>query len=464
VELMAGIATMKAIGPSYTLADRKSAVQRAVNLYMRSVEGFGEDKQVVLDSAPGLVEFAAMPADIRGSYNAGGRWFVVAGDALLELTVGGTYTSRGTLATTDGAVGMKYGRDQIVIVDGPNGYGLTLATNAFAQIVDPDWRGSDAVDELDGYFIFVDPGTDQFYISAIDSVSAFDALDFSSADSSPDNIVTHRVIKRELHLFGEVSTEIWINSGDPDFPFARYNSTPIDVGIVGKRACISVADTLVWVGQTDRGRGYVYKMQGHQPVRISTQAVEEALSASTDLAQCSMWTYHVEGAEFVAVNAPGLSTTWVYEFATGQWHERGEYVLGEWAPLRAESVTFAFGKHYACAEEKIYEMSRDVHAVDGVPMVRERTWPHLVAPSFEPVTYRGLELACTSGHGGNITLEISNDGGFTFGPPLIRSLGAVGRWMQRIRWLMLGAARDRVFRLRCSDAVPLTIHAAAVDS
>jgi hypothetical protein len=80
------------------------------------------------------------------------------------------------------------------------------------------------------------------------------------------------------------------------------------------------------------------------------------------------------------------------------------------------------------------------------------------------VTYRGLELACTSGHGGNITLEISNDGGFTFGPPLIRSLGAVGRWMQRVRWLMLGAARDRVFRLRCSDAVPLTIHAAAVDS
>jgi hypothetical protein len=460
---MAGQATIKVIGPSYFLADRKSAVQRAVNLYMAGIEGVGEDKQVVLSSAPGLTTLVDLGADIRGSYNAGGRWFVVAGSTLYEMTTAGVATARGTLGTSSGDVSMKYGRDQLVIVDGPNGYVFTLATGAFAQITDPDWRGSNAVDELDGYFIFVDPDTDQFYVSAIDNASAMDALDFSSADTSPDNIITHRVRKRELHLFGDLSTEIWINSGDPDFPFARYNSTPIDVGIVGQRAVVSAADSLVWVGKTDRGSGYVYKMEGHQPVRISTQAVEEALNTSTDLTQCSLWTYHIEGAEFVGVNAPGLETTWVYDFSTEQWHERGEYADG-WTPWRVDRVTFVSAGHYAAAGAKLYTMSDDVYSIDGAPIVRERTWPHLMAPSFEPITFRSVELACSTGYGGNVTLEVSNDGGFTFGPPLARSLGAVGQWMQRVRWLMLGSARDRVFRMRCSDAVPFVIHAATVDA
>jgi hypothetical protein len=40
----------------------------------------------------------------------------------------------------------------------------------------------------------------------------------------------------------------------------------------------------------------------------------------------------------------------------------------------------------------------------------------------------------------------------------------IGRWMQKVRWMMLGTAYDRVFRLRCSDAVPFNLHAAAVAS
>ena len=461
---MAGQATLKAVGPSYMLADRKSAVQRAVNLYLRGVEGLGEDKQLVLQSAPGLSQFAAFGGETRGSYSAAGRWFIVAGAAMYEVFQTGGYVLRGTLDSTEGAISMKAGRDQLLIVDGPNGYVYSLITGAFNKITDPDWRGSDWVDELDGYFIFSAPVSDQFYISAIDNGADLDALDFSSADASPDNIITHRVRKRELYLFGDVTTEIWINSGDADFPFVRYNSTPIDVGIVGKRACIATADSLVWVGKTERGAGYVYLMDGHAPRRISTQAVEEALSGSADLSQCSLWTYHIDGSEFVGVNAPGLETTWVYEFATQQWHERGEWIDGAWRPFRADSVTFVGGRHYACGGRNAYIISAADYSVAGVPMVRERTWPHLVAPSFEPVAYRSLELACTTGHGGTVTLEISNDGGFTFGAPLLRSLGVVGRWMQRVRWQPLGSARDRVFRIRCSDAVPLVIHAAAVDA
>jgi hypothetical protein len=270
-------------------------------------------------------------------------------------------------------------------------------------------------------------------------------------------------MKRELYLMGSRSIEVWINSGDADFPFTRYNSTPIDIGVCGQRACIRAADTLVFVGQTERGRGYVYIMQGHQPVRISTRAVEEALADSTDITQVSMWSYHVEGSEFVAVNAPGLTTTWVWDAATKQWHERAKLVDGEWDAWPTDEVTFFDGEHYATSGTKTYRLDDETYTIDGDPLRRERTWPHLVSPSMERVVYRGLELACTTGHGGNVTLEISNDGGHTFGSPLIRGLGATGQWMHRVRWLLLGSARDRVFRIRCSDAVPFAIHGATVE-
>ncbi len=464
---MAGRAEIKCIGPSSHLADRKTASQRAINLRMSLVEGLGEDKPVVLESVPGLLLLADVSDTIRGTYNTGSRWFVAAGGTLYEVTTGGALTTRGTLAATAaGFVSMKHGRNQLVIVDGTNGYVLNLTTNAFSDITDPDWRGSDWVDELDGYFIFVAPGTEQFYISAIDDASSFDALDFSSADRLPDTIIAHRVRKGELFLIGSRSIEVWIDSGDVDFPLVRYNSTPIDVGTVGARAVCVTSEALVWVGQTDRGLGYVYAMSGHSETRISTQAVEEAIGASTNIALCSVWTYHDQGKEFVGVNAPGMETTWVYDFSTRQWHEQAELVSGAWVPMRIDQVTAVGGRHYATADSSIYLIDRDTYAIGSAPLVRERTWPHLMAPSMEPISYRGLEIACTTGSvtAGTITLEISNDGGYVFHTPLLRSLGAIGRRMQRVRWLPLGSARDRVFRLRCSDAVPLTIHAAAVDA
>lgn len=461
---MAGRQEVKCIGPSYQLADRKAAVQRSVNLYLRQIEGLGEDRQLILDSCPGLRTLVDLGATVRGSYNAYGRWFVVAGSTLYEVQTSGSYVSRGTLASSSGFVSMKAGRDQLVIVDGPNGYVFSLATNTFNPITDPDWRGSNWVEELDGYFVFVAPGSDQFYLSAIDDGANYDALDFSSADAQPDNIITHRVKKRELFLFGMVSTEVWINSGDADFPFVRYNSTPIDVGIVGNRAAIFAGDTLIFVGQTVSGAGYVYEMQGHQPVRISTQAVEEALQSSTDLSQASMWTYQTDGNEFVGINAPGLETTWVFDFSTRQWHERADFADGEFLPLRADIVTFVGNRHYATGGTKLYRLDSSYYQNGDDILVRERTWPHLVTPSLEPIAYRGLELQCKTGEGGSITLEISNDGGYVYGPPLARSLGAVGRRNQRVRWLLLGSGLDRVHRLRITDAVPATFYSCALDA
>ena len=461
---MAGNRTIECIGPSYMLADRKSAVQRAVNLFLTQIEGVGEDRQLILRSAPGITSYITASAVIRNMYNADGRWFVVSGDTLYEV-VSGALTFRGTLISSSGYVGMRHGEDQLVLVDGTNGYVLRLVDNTFTRITSTNWRGSTDVDYLDGYFIFIAPDTEQFYISAIDDATLLDALDFSSADSQPDNIIAVRVFKRDLYLFGTRTAEPWVDAGGADFPFVRYNATPIQVGAVSKRAVIIAADSIVFVGATDRGRGYVYQMMGYQPVRISTQAVEEAINAvGVDFSSCRMWTYHVEGNEFIAVEADGMSTTWVYDASTKQWHERAQWLSGDWDVLGLDFVTYVNGEHYAASGSTIVRLDSSSNVLLSGPLVRERTWPHLISPSFEPINYAGLELNVMTGYGGNITLEISNDGGFVYGSPLQRSLGAIGRYAQRIRWVGLGSANDRVFRLRVSDDVPFSIYGAAVEA
>jgi hypothetical protein len=459
------VRAISVIGPSNYLADRNSASQRSVNWYPMLTEGPGEDAQIVLESAPGLSLVHDFGATVRGIRNVEGRLFVVAGSYLHEVK-NGSATALGFVAGV-GPVSMTNGTGQLCIVCGNVGAVFNLETGIISSITSEGWRGSNTVEFLDGYFVFVAPNTEQFYISAIDNASVFDALDFSSADSQPDSIVALIAMRGELYFMGTRSTEVWINSGNPDFPFTPYQGTPIDVGVAGTRALCNANDTLIWIGQTLRGGPYVYALNGYQPVRISTQSVEQQLLRSTDISQATMWTYQDAGGEFVAIQAPGLETTWVWDASSKLWHERGELEAGEWTPSRITFSAYADGVHYATDETKLYTMSRNDHTLAGDALVRERTWPHMVGNEYEAVAYHSLELRCTTGEEpeGSITLEVSNDGGAVFGSPLRRSLGATGRRQQRVRWMPLGtcpAGGSRVHRLRCSSAVPLTIQGAVI--
>lgn len=464
---MAGQQVIECVGPSNWLRDRKTAIQRAVNLYPMVSEASNDKPILVLESAPGLELVHDFGADVRGMRNADGRMFVAAGGYLYELSAAESVSTVGALPLTSGFVSMVNGEGQLALVDGSSLSVLSLSTMVLSTVSSAAWLGSDTVQFLDGYFLFIEPGTERAYISGIDDASALDALDFTSADKQPDNIITQVVTRSEWYLIGARSTEVWINSAGSDFPFTRYQGTPIDVGTFGARSACATADGVVMVGRSESGGPYVYQLQAYQPVRISTQAVEQQLEASTDLSQCRLWTYQEAGAEFVGVWAPGMATTWVWDAATKLWHERGELSAGNWAPSRVEHLAYFNGKHYAAGGSKLYRMSRNYTDLAGEALVRERTWSHLLSPSLEPQRFTSLELRCTTGSetAGAITLEVSNDGGSVYGAPLQRSLGVVGRRAERVRWLGLGtcpAGGSRVFRLRCSDSVPLVIHGAVV--
>lgn len=451
------------VGPSYTVFDGRASRSRAVNLFLAPMENPSK-AQFVMASAPGLIQRANAGSVVRGAINAGDRAFFVAGSTLYELDSAFGITSRGTLATSSGEVGMAWGLTQLVIVDGPNGYVLRLSSNTFERITDEDWPGSRTVDYLNGFFTLVPPDTQQAYVTAIDDATSIDALDFVSAERVPDDLVGQVCVFGEWWMLGQLSSEVWTAVPSVDFPFARNNGANSDVGCMAAFSVKRIDNTFMMLGRDVNGGGMVYRANGLQLQRVSTQAIEQALAQSTDLSAAVAWVYQQDGLTFYCLNAPGLTSTWCYEVSTGTWHERCERdTSGEFASGRITHHLYAFGQNIGFdAAGKVYQLDRNTYTLAGDPLIRLRVSPNSVTPTRERQFFSEFVADVTTGEapqGQEFFAELGyvNNGVGTPKNWLRRSTGRVGEFFSRLLWTRLGMARDRVWFLRYEGNTPFTI-------
>ncbi len=407
---------------------------------------------------------------------AGTQLFCVVGNGVFSIDPKGNRTHVGTLLTRFGTVGLKIGLNQLVIVDGTYGYVYDLQTKVFARISDPAFQGSNTVDYIGGYFSFIDPNSQEFYISSFEDATTFDALDFASANESPDKLVGQKSTSNVIVYFGEVSAEIW--QLDPTatlFALQRNTGAYMEVGLLAPFTAAELDKTVFWLGRDERGAGIVYRMEGLRPLRISTIAVEEkiqaAISAGADMTQATAYGYQQDGHSFYVLQVPTLETTWVYDVSAQppQWHERAELINGEFSQHRGKYHAYCYGKHLIAGDDGIvYAYDPKVNTNAGDPLVRARVSPHYASPQLDRVFFDMFELDCVVGYGiagqkqANVQLRYSNDGGFSWGSWRTATLGAVGEKQARARFPRCGSARDRVWEVRVADDVPFAIVNAVV--
>lgn len=404
---------------------------------------------------------------------AGNRLFAVVDDTLFSVSPTGDRTSIGVLSTSRGPVGMKIGLTQLVVVDGLHGYVYDLVSGSFDPIVSDGWLGSYTVEYLDGYFTFIDPNSQTFYLSALEDALTLDALDFATANTSPDKLVGQVVTNKVLVLLGEVSGEIWQDTGAADFPLERNSGAFLEVGLLARHSVKELDNSAFWLGRDERGAGFVYKLEGFRPVRVSTMAVEEAIqraiSEGNDVSQAVAYAYQQGGHSFYCLQVPGLDTTWCLDAATQQWHERAELVLGDYTQHRGRFHAYCYGKHLIVGDDDvIYEYDVTANTNAGDVLCRDRVSPHYATPQLDRITFSAFELDCTVGFGkagqaqANVMLRYSNDGGYSWSGWRTATLGAVGEKQARARWLRLGSARDRCWEVRCTDNTPFAIINASI--
>ena len=456
------------VGPSYQMRSLPFDAQRTVNLYPISDESGKEVSS--LFGTPGLTLFSTLTASAgRKCYSsANGRAFVVSGARLFELTSAGVATDRGGINQSSGNISIAENGLEMAICDGQNLYIFTYATDVLAQVTAPGLPTNvGVVVSIDGYFIVNEVNTGRFYISGLLDGNSWDALDFATAESTPDNLLSMANSNGQLFLLGSRSFEIWTNTGNSAFPFQRISGAVGDAGILAPYSTVDVDNSLIWVGQDRNGKGMVYRTQGFRPQRISTEAIEIILQSIDDPEDMRGYCYQQDGHVFYVITGGGLNTSLCYDLTTQLWHERAYLAPdGSWQQHLAADCMFAFDKHIVCDRRNglVYEMALDVYSDNGEPLARERTYTHLIDEAKE-IRYNRLEIGfevgvgLQSGQGSNpqVSLQLSKDGARTWSNWHNQSIGRVGKYLSKVVFRRLGVADQMTFRIRISDPVKISI-------
>jgi hypothetical protein len=374
---------------------------------------------------------------------------------------------------------------------------------------DGAFSGGNTVGTYDNYFVYNNPGTQQYGASDLLSPIS-NSLSFASKDGSPDDLVALIVDHREIYLLGEASSEVWVDVGTVPFPFQRIPGTNTQHGCAAKFSLSRLGNSFAYVSRNSRGQGQIMQIEGYKPTRISTHAVEQTL-VNQYIDDAIAWTYQLEGHECYVVTFPTLQLTWVYDATTQMWH-KWLYLndLGQYERHRGQ-CSAVFQGMVLCgdyANGSIYELDPENYTDNGQTIRRLRRAPHLVADfqrqyfdelqiQFQPgvgftglstsnpaipgavylgetyaiaptqtftIPVDGIYILGMAGVTVNSTtnnpqamLRWSNDGGSTWSKEYWVSIGTIGRYKNRAIWRRLGTARDRIFEVSMTDPVKTVI-------
>lgn len=465
------------MGGAYLARSLNLNAQRCVNLFPELVDTKDGKEVAAFYGTPGLdLLVTPIVSEVRGLFATKNYMYAVIGNTLYEIDTSYTATSRGTLLTSSGPVSMDDNGLQIMIVDGAHGYIYTFATSTLTQVTDVDFPGADIVQFVDTYFIFNIPGTGQWGLTDQYDGSAVDPLDFVTSEGNPDDVTSIIADHREPWVFNENSTEIYVNTGNGDFPFETSSGRFIEQGIVSPFARAKLDNSIAWVGQDSRGCCIVWQARGYTPQRISTHAIELILSAR-ELSNTIAFSYQQEGHDFFFLTSPDWDSSLCYDASTKLWHERTYFnsTTAEFERHRANSYCFFNGQHIVGdhSNGKIYRLNLDTYTDAGDIRKWLRSWPALPPGSSnrKRQIYSNLEIDCesgiglSSGQGSNpqVMLRYSKDNGHTWSNERWASMGRIGEYGYRARWLKMGEARDMIFEVSGTDPVKIALLSAQVN-
>jgi hypothetical protein len=458
---------------SYTAQSLKASAQRCVNLYPESNPPDAA-APVTFYGTPGLRLHSTMPGvgPVRCLFKASnGNLYGAQGRTLYRYR-DGAWHNLATLATASGPVHAADNGLFAVFVDGStNAPTVDLGGDKVSSMGGEGWYGADFVAYVDTYLVFNKPNSQAFYITGQLDLS-LDALDFASAESFPDNVVSLLVDHREIWLFGEQTTEVFSDAGAADFPFERVNGTIMQQGCIAPHSPTRFDNSIVWLGGNDDGSGIVWRANGYTPTRISTHALENELRGYPTLADAQGFSYQQNGHTFYVLTFPTAGKTWCYDAAVNQWHERAyRQDDGTLTRNRANCHVFYGGQHLVGDFENgnVYVLDPETYTDNGAEILRTKSFQHMVSDGKRQF-FRSFELDMETGVGNDddpdpqVWLRWSDDGGHTWSATVTMSMGKLGEYARRMNRNRLGMGRDRVFEVSTTAKTKVVLQGAFIDA
>jgi hypothetical protein len=472
--------------------------QRCTNLYPERNREPDAPDPYTLYPTPGLTAVGAVPeaGTWRGLYTATNRkLYGVLNQNVYYIDANWVATPIGGPLTAPAQTPVKFadnGQNAVIVDGSPQGYTIDLATNAVAQIGDPNFLGGTHAGFLDTFLLFNQPGTRNFYSSLSNQV-AFDGTYLAAKSGYPDALAGLIVMHRELWLFGnQQGTEVWYNAGGAAFPFAISPGIYIEHGCIAPYSIAKSGDLVVfWLGTDIAGNRTVYMGAGYTAKRISDRFVSDLLRKLPRVDDAIGMTYQQQDHTFYVLTFPSSDVTLACDITEDfAWHQRSWLdVNGVEHRHRMNCIANAYGS-IVCgdyANGQLYTLDLDNYTDAGAPIVRRRGFRHIVADGNQfaiGAVRLNMECGTVFATGGSpwslgfspgfgppgvlsldeVYLRVSLDRGKSYGQPVGQTLGGTGNTLVQPQWRNMGLSRDAVLEVFWASPVATALQGAWLDS
>ncbi len=466
------------VGGSYKHDSLPFDAQETINLFPER-GGAQSNSTAILRRTPGLKLAFAMSngsGAVRGMYKASnGRAFIVRGTAVVEIDAAETETSRGTLVTAFGRVVMTDDGVNLIIADGSGTrlYYMVFSTNSFTFNSDSySPKNTPIIDYSHSYVFGFDPDSSVLgtFRYTTDVTSWLDG-DQTNADSSPDQMISCKVLNGQFWAFGSDSYEVYYitDSSTLGEAWQRIPGSANNIGLASTHGLSTIGGAIYWLGASKDGENIVWRSgDGFAPVRISNRAIEGQIAGFARVDDAWSYTFEYEGHFFFCLTFQTGNKTFLYDVTENEWVNWAyrNTTTGVQERHRANTHMFFNRKNYVgdYANGNVYTLDKDTYLDNSQPIVWERYFPHFDNMN-ERISWFSLQLdvltgsALLTGQGSDpkIQLRWSDDGGRTYCEWIHMDCGDRGEYNTRVIAYMLGQSRDRVYHIRSSEPIPMSI-------
>src|SRR5574343_11912 len=441
----AGIINQNFIGGSYQTDLNSLSCQLSDNLYLEKFEGDGGYANAILRSIEGTTSaavFGTSGVGCRGLY-----WSSTGPAPYYEPQLYAAFNNK--IYRVDSSM-----EAHLIGTVGDNSTTIKFAESGGANSM---------LCVADGYNIYVCP------------FSAFNGdLNYQKAENQSDFINGLVAVNGLLWIFGPRSYQIYQVQNDQFNPFITVDTAGSQIGCKAPKSIVTIGNQIFWLGSSNAGENVIYMGNGTSNIsRISTNAIEREISKMLDSTDAIGQTWTRNGHTFYSITFPTADKTYVYDLSTATWHNRStrDRLLNiqhlwepQFATLAYGNIVFGTynGQHLVYLDEDKFT------EYDGRPIVRTRISPVLIS-NFSDVILNEFELEIGSGQTTILTgqgsnpqcmLQVSRDGGNSWGNEIWKSLGKTGQYYWRTKYLGLGKGRLFVIKVSISDPVRVIITSA----
>lgn len=377
----------------------------------------------------------------EGTFN--GDQLISSGGILYRVTSAGVSTTLGLIGSGIPQIAAR--QNDAIIVN--NGVRYLTDGSSLSIVSSPIGEAAQSVAAINSYYI-IPRANGQIWDWIEPGSTTIDALNFASAERTPDNIESVVIRGDEIWFLGTDGEEVWQPNNDINAPFLRVSSRVYGKGCSNRATVQVIETTLLWVSR-DR---QVIGCDG-QPQAISDNSIAERLRLSDPLTMRA-WNFTLDQHPFYVLTTD--QGTFSYDLSTKIWSHFSSYDREDW---RAHvGVDASLGVICGDSESsQLWLIDTEKNTDAGQPLVREITGglDHSGSPTrCDSVSLRmavGFEETLLQEP--EIEMRYSDDGGNLWSIFKPRGLGRQGEYSTEVSWRKLGHVRapGRLFQWRMTD-------------